>query len=658
MAKVEQYVTIKYQADTTEIKNAQTTLRQLQSTINGLGKSSGVGKIDNELKSLSNSAKSTSASLQHVGNGANVGSGGITKLGASIGISSSLFSSLINIAQQAGQALIQFGKESIKSASDFNENTNKTLAVFGEAGQKFIDQSGKMASTIGMSKNTYLESVSLFGAIAKAMGLPTEKSMEMSESLTGLAADLSSFYNKDIQQSMTALKGALTGETEALKEFGIVANDTNMKPFAESLGYTWDSLDAGTKAMLRYQYIMENTKFIQGDFARTSDGLANSSRSLAENFENLKVKIGQGLLPLFQGIINKANQFMMALTTPSKDLQATLQSTNSSIESTKQQLANLEAQGITTGSEYEQLKSKLDGELKVKANAEQVIDLQNQLKNLQPIFDIIKVACDNLWFTIQPVVNLISGIFKGVMDALAPLKPIFDDIALKFQQLGDALFGGPEGRQQVLDFFNNVGYVIGVVIGGAIGSVITVVDLLINAVVGLIDWFKWLWNNIITSVQMVKQAWDDTFGAMFAWFGQKWNELLGWFSSLPSKVSEWASQSVQWFKDKWNGLVGWFNDLWDRITSSFWGWVDSLKQGFNDFMNSINPANWFKSGTLNVYNSPLGGNALGGLPNTQNINYNYNIYTKADPSLSFIARQKAMVEGGQAYNFNRPQNLL
>lgn len=668
-----QTVTIKYVADTTSIKHGIQQIKSLNSTVGAMG---GNGQ----------------QSFNKIANGANGATNSVGYFGAKIGIASSLMTGVINALQQGAQAFANFAKESITSASDFDENVNKTLAVFGEAGQKFIDQSGEMANRIGMSKNTYLESISLFGAIAKGLGITTNESLKMSDAMTGLAADLASFYNTDVEQAMTALKGALTGETEALKQFGIVANDTTMDAFVASQGKSWAAMTASEKAMSRYQYIMEQTKFIQGDYARTSDGVANSTRTLGEQIENLKIKIGQGLLPYFQKALGIANTFISALTTDSAELQTSMQKTNASIEETKQQLAELEAQGITTGDEYERLKSKLDGEMKVQANLDGVDKIKQSLSGIIPIVQevgkYLKVLTTFSVGNLTTSLTALPGFFQAFRDLWEQIKIAFTFAKQQLDKLFNTIFQNSDGINNVLNgikiAIQTIGYVIGTIagiitflIGGILGAVVGIINGIIAAV-------QFLYVQIVDGLQMLGQAWDESIGSWIGWLFGKLQELWNWFASFPENVKTWWNNMCQTLTNKWNEFVEWvkginvvdavFNSLKNvgswldaNVLAPIKNWFVSLPSKLGSAVSNIgnwlgeklNPANWFSADAMlnaqpifNLSSNPDGN--YGTRYNVQNINYN--VYTNADPNLSFIANQKAIIDGGQGYGFNN--NML
>lgn len=202
-------------------------------------------------------------------------------------------------------------------ASDYVENLNKMEVAFGDYADSVREFTDSAYADYGLSKVDASANASLFGAMAKGIGLADDKASEMSIELTKLSADLSSYFNTDVEQSATALQAIFTGNAQALKQYGVVMTEVNLKEFAKTLGITekqFDKLGATDKTMLRYQYVMAQTADAQGDFARTNDDFANASRTLSASLSDLTVAIGQQLLPIINPIITKITEFVHGLS--------------------------------------------------------------------------------------------------------------------------------------------------------------------------------------------------------------------------------------------------------------------------------------------------------------------------------------------------------
>lgn len=201
-------------------------------------------------------------------------------------------------------AVAGMGTAAVKFASDYEENLNKVDVAFKGNAAEVKSWAKTATEQFGLSENAALQATSLFGDMGTAMGLTTDDAADMATSLAGLAGDLSSFKNVSIEQAMTALNGVFTGETESLKQLGVVMTQTNLEEFAGRLGLVYDEMSQAEKVSLRYQYVMEQTSNAQGDYSRTSDGLANSVRTMQASIDNLAVAFGQELLPIITPIIH------------------------------------------------------------------------------------------------------------------------------------------------------------------------------------------------------------------------------------------------------------------------------------------------------------------------------------------------------------------
>lgn len=204
------------------------------------------------------------------------------------------------------------GGAAIKMASDFEESVNKVEVAFKGANGVVKDFAKTTLKQFGIAEGTALDMAALFGDMSTSMGLSVDSAAELSTSLVGLAGDLSSFKNMNIEQVTTALNGVFTGETESLKRLGIVMTQVNLEQFAMEQGITKSlkQMSQAEKVMLRYEFVMSKTKNAQGDFARTSEGAANQMRIFGESSKQLGQKLGSILLPFFTKLVAKGNDLI------------------------------------------------------------------------------------------------------------------------------------------------------------------------------------------------------------------------------------------------------------------------------------------------------------------------------------------------------------
>lgn len=192
-----------------------------------------------------------------------------------------------------------------KSASDYEENLNKIDVAFGDSADEVKKWADTATKQFGLSKVAATEATAGFGALSKGIGLSEKSAAEVSTTLAGLSSDLASYFNTGTDVSAKALEGIFTGESEALKKFGVVMTETNLQKFAADHGMVWKEASQSEKVMLRYQYVLEKTKDAQGDYSRTADGTANSFRTFQATLQNLATTLGQKLLPIITPIVQK-----------------------------------------------------------------------------------------------------------------------------------------------------------------------------------------------------------------------------------------------------------------------------------------------------------------------------------------------------------------
>lgn len=228
----------------------------------------------------------------------------------------SVGSSMSGVGKQMSAALtlpiLAAGGAAVKLSSDYQESLNKVDVAFGNSSKQVIAFGNTTLKSFGISKSTALEMISVFGDMGTSMGQSQEAAASMSTSLVGLAGDLASFKNISLEQSQNALKGIYTGETESLKSLGIIMNQTSLDAYALANGFgkTTSEMTEAEKVNLRYAFVMDATKNAQGDFARTSDGTANSMKTFTETVKELGIQIGEKLLPVITPVVQKITDWV------------------------------------------------------------------------------------------------------------------------------------------------------------------------------------------------------------------------------------------------------------------------------------------------------------------------------------------------------------
>jgi phage-related protein len=216
----------------------------------------------------------------------------------------------------AGAAVVKFGGDAIQSASDLNETVSKTKQVFGANAKEILRFSKTTATSLGQSQQETLDAAGSFGIFGKAAGLTGKDLTAFSKKNVALASDMASFYNTSPKEAMDAIGAAFRGEAEPMRKYGVLLDDATMRQQALKMGListTKDALTPQQKILAAQALIYKQTGDIQGDFARTSGGLANQQRILAARFENVKAKIGKALLPIMLKIVAAVQKNVMPM---------------------------------------------------------------------------------------------------------------------------------------------------------------------------------------------------------------------------------------------------------------------------------------------------------------------------------------------------------
>lgn len=222
------------------------------------------------------------------------------------------------LAKKAGAALAaafavkkiaDFGKQCIELGSDLSEVQNVVDVTFPKMSKQIDAFAKNAASQFGLSETMAKRFSGTFGAMAKAFGFGEKSAYEMSTALTGLAGDVASFYNISQDEAYTKLKSVFTGETESLKDLGIVMTQSALDAYAMANGYgkTTKAMSEMEKVALRYAFVQDQLTLASGDFLRTSDSWANQVRLLKLQFDSLKATLGQGLINVLTPVIQVIN---------------------------------------------------------------------------------------------------------------------------------------------------------------------------------------------------------------------------------------------------------------------------------------------------------------------------------------------------------------
>lgn len=219
---------------------------------------------------------------------------------------------LVMIARKALDTI----KTGIDYASDLAEVQNVVDVTFGSATEAINSWSKECLAAYGMNEVSAKRYAGTIGAMLKSSGLAGDAIVDMSKDMVGLAGDMASFYNLDLETAFEKIRSGISGETEPLKQLGINMSVANLEAYALSQGITtaYNEMSQAEQVMLRYNYLMSTTADAQGDFARTQDSYANQTRLLSESWLEFIGVMAEQLLPVLTTIVSWLNNIVAFLT--------------------------------------------------------------------------------------------------------------------------------------------------------------------------------------------------------------------------------------------------------------------------------------------------------------------------------------------------------
>jgi hypothetical protein len=312
------------------------------------------------------------------------------------------------VAAAAGAMAIKIGVDAVKAASDLSETVSKVGVLFGDTAKDIEKFADGAASSLGQTKQQALDAAATFATFGRAAGLSGKDLAGFSTGFVSLASDLASFNNTSPEQAINAIGSALRGEAEPLRAYGVLLDDASLRQAALELGIvstTKNALTPQQKVLAAQALIYQQTSAAQGDFERTSDGLANKTRILTAQLENAKVTIGTALLPVVLELANFFSEKVIpivqkvadAFGSNEKGMSGTLTNLANSIKSFVQPI-------------FEGFKSAFD---KIKAT---VIENKDEF---EAFFDVIKAAAPIIGTVIGQAFSIIGDIASVVLNIMA-----------------------------------------------------------------------------------------------------------------------------------------------------------------------------------------------------------------------------------------------
>ena len=217
----------------------------------------------------------------------------------------------------AVKAIVDFGRKAVEIGSNIAEVQNVVDVSFGELTYKAEEFANTAITQFGMSTLAAKKTASTYMAMAKGMGVASDEASDMAITLAGLSGDVASFFNTSQELADIKLKSVFTGETETLKDLGVVMTQDNLKAYALSKGITksYEAMGQAEKVALRYQFVLDSLALANGDFARTQNSWANQTRILQMQWQEFMGILGQSIIRVLKPVVIWLNTMVARLIT-------------------------------------------------------------------------------------------------------------------------------------------------------------------------------------------------------------------------------------------------------------------------------------------------------------------------------------------------------
>ena len=497
----------------------------------------------------------------------------------------------VGVAAAGFSAATGFIGKTTNAASDLNEAISKNQVIFGDASAEIEKFAGAAAKNLGQSKVQALDAASNFAIFGKSAGLAGNDLTSFSTNFVGLSADLASFSNTSADEAITAIGAALRGENEPIRKYGVLINDAALRQAALELGIvqtTKEALTPQQRVLAAQKLIYEQTTDAQGDFLRTSDGLANSTKILEAEQANLNTDLGEIFLPIMKELTNILRIVVGAFTALPKEVQTTIVVLGL-VVATVGPLILLVSSLITA---FKTIGTVLGGfQLATKAAAA-----------IQGIFNAVMAANPIVLVTIV-LAALVAGLIFFFTQTEVGQKAwkAFTEF------LGDAIeavskFIG-EVLDNILNFFKNSFEAIRNVIATVTNVIKNIIETIFNGIKAYFEFVFNLYKTIFTTVfNAIKDTVETVFNAIKGVTEKIFNGIKDFFTTVFDSIKGIVDTVIGTIRNVITGAwtfiydntVGAFNKLkdfvgtiWNNIKDRIIGFIDNIVGAFGNIFSAM-----------------------------------------------------------------------
>lgn len=532
-------------------------------------------------------------------------------------------------------AVIAYGKEAINLGSDLQEVQNVVDVTFTSMNDKVNEFAKNAIYTAGLSETMAKRYTGTFGAMAKSFKFTEEEAFSMATALTQLSGDVASFYNLSQDAAYTKLKSVFTGETESLKDLGVVMTQTALDDFAMRKGFakTTAQMSEQEKVALRYQFVLEQLSAASGDFIRTSDSWANQTRILAVQFDALKATIGQGLISALTPVVKLINTLLLKLREVAGIFSAVMQAifgsagseateTAKAIESVSESTEALGTSLGKAGKKAEKFLAPFDEINKISTkNGSGSADSAGSYSGgaTIPIAADVQIG-EDVTPNVQKIVDKILELIEPLRNIdFTPLRSSFEGLGASLQKFGGLILdtlgwawdhillplaewtieeGAPAAVDLLSDAFSGLSDILRPVING-----------LKTLWVSLEPVFAWIGDHAIWVLEQLREQFDKV-AQVFRDKGPQIERIFSKVGDIVSKAWKVIEPILNELK-KLAGIV--FDYFGDKAAEQMAAAIDAL-EGFVDFFSGVFSGDWKAAlnGLISVVNALISG-VIGGI---------------------------------------------
>lgn len=431
----------------------------------------------------------------------------------------------------------RFFSGAVDEASNLGESLNAVSVAYGDASEEVVKLGETAASRLGVSQTKFNEAAVRFSAFGERVVGEGGNVAGFVDDITTRATDFASVFNVDVAEALQVFQSGLSGEAEPLKRFGINLLDSEVQAYAlrEGLIGVGEQMTEDQKTQARYGLLMEETAKTQGDFANTSDGLANSQRILGANFDDMRAQIGGALVPVFA---NLTSSLVPVIEQMGPVLTETMEALAPVIEDLVKQIPGI-----------------LEGFLPL-------IPVLGQLAGvfLNLVTDLLPVFLEVFEMLMPVIIDLVPIIARFISEALAVLVPIIMQLLEALMPIVMALL------PVFMQLFE---------------ALAPVAIRLITAIAPLIEQLLPYFIQLIEFLTPILVFVGELFGTILV-------GAIDFFVRAIEDLNLIIEDFSGYFKTVWNGIKDFFEDIINGLIAGFEGFVNGAIKGINRVIDAIN----------------------------------------------------------------------